>query len=327
MFLRLKNKLLLFSLKLLTLFFCVALGDFLVGGLLQHFYFSQKSGSLYRTTYSMDSTKAEMLVFGSSRANHHYVPEIFEGGLDISFYNTGRDGNFIFYNYAIFKTILNRYNPKIVIFDINPSEFNYSITSYDRLSALLPYVSINNSITEIIQCRSPFEKIKLLSSIYPYNSLLTTIFIGNLTLNKSRKADVKGYVPIFRQKSDIQATVFDTLVCNFDTLKLHYLKEVVRLCNQHDVQLIFVQSPSLISYKYNEAENFLQGFITQNKGIYLNYNNDSVFLSNPRYFADAMHLNDSGARCFSELLVDQLYPIVYPTIKDHGGFKKIGNND
>jgi len=325
MFLQLKNKLLLFSLKLLVFLFIVALGDFLVGGLLKHFYFSQKSGLLYRTTYSMDSTNAEMLVFGSSRANHHYVPEIFEGELDVSFYNTGRDGNFILYNYAIFKTILDRYNPKIVIFDINPSELNYSITSYDRLSNLLPYISQNNSITEIIQYRSPFEKIKLLSSIYPYNSLLTTIFIGNLTVNKSRKADVKGYVPIFKQKSDIQPKVFDTLLCNLDTLKINCLEKVLRLCRQHDVQLIFVQSPSLISYTYNVAEKYLQSFIAQNKGIYLNYNNDSFFLSNPRYFADASHLNDSGARRFSELLVEQLYPIIYPTIKDH--VKKIGTID
>ena len=44
----------------------------------------------------MELTKADLLVFGSSRANHHYVPEVFEDSLKLTFYNTGKDGSGIF---------------------------------------------------------------------------------------------------------------------------------------------------------------------------------------------------------------------------------------
>jgi len=64
----------------------------------------------------------------------------------------------------------------------------------------------------------------------------------------------------------------------------------------------------------------------KNKTTYWDYGENPIFLSNPYYFADASHLNDSGARCFSELLVDQLYPNIYPTIKEPG-VKKIGKID
>ena len=36
----------------------------------------------------------------------------------------------------------------------------------------------------------------MISEIYPYNSSLLTIAIGNLEINKTRKNDRKGYVPL-----------------------------------------------------------------------------------------------------------------------------------
>jgi len=50
-----------------------------IGGcIFKQFHSSPVAVANYRTTYVMDSTKADILVFASSRASHHYVPEIFE---------------------------------------------------------------------------------------------------------------------------------------------------------------------------------------------------------------------------------------------------------
>ena len=103
--------------------------DFLIGKSLEYFYFKQKSGLQYRTTYSIDSTRAEILVFGSSRANHHYVPEVFEDSLKMSFYNTGRDGNRLLYNFAVFSSILKRDTPKIVILILILTSFTMILKS------------------------------------------------------------------------------------------------------------------------------------------------------------------------------------------------------
>jgi hypothetical protein len=155
-FLKTENKFIRFSVNLVLLFLIVFLFDWAGGAILRYFYFSQTSGLGYRTTYSIDSTRANILVFGSSRANHHYVPEVFEDSLKMSFYNTGRDGNFLFYNYAIFKAILKRYTPKILIMDINPDELYYNPDSYDRLSSLLPYYKDHPEIRDIIELRGPY---------------------------------------------------------------------------------------------------------------------------------------------------------------------------
>ena len=140
----------------------------------------------------MDSTLADMLIIGSSRANHHYVPSVFEDSLKISFYNAGRDGNGTFYQLALLKTILKRYTPKIIVFDYS-SVFVKGAEEYDQMASLLPYYRTHKEIQPLVEMKSPFEKIKLLSEIYPFNSQLLTISVGNLKMNKKRVADDKGY--------------------------------------------------------------------------------------------------------------------------------------
>lgn len=98
-----KNPYQYFFLKLVVLFTIVFILDYSIGNVLRYFYFKQESGLQYRTTYSIEKTRADVLIFGSSRANHHYNPIVFENRLKQSYYNVGRDGNFIFYHSAVLK--------------------------------------------------------------------------------------------------------------------------------------------------------------------------------------------------------------------------------
>ncbi len=188
-----------FLMKLLIITSLIMIFDLGIGSVLRTFYFRQESGTCYRTTYSVDSTLADILVIGSSRANHGYVPEIFENRLASTFYNTGKDGNYILYNYAIFKAITKRYNPKMIIFDIRPEDFAYNAYEYDRLSLLLPYYQAHPEIAEIVSLKGPFEKIKLRSAIYPYNSMIFRIVMGNLEYNKKESWMIMGMSHFFKQ--------------------------------------------------------------------------------------------------------------------------------
>ncbi|MDE3212752.1 MAG: hypothetical protein KGM98_05915, partial [Bacteroidota bacterium] len=146
----------------------------------------------------MDSTKADLLIFGSSTANHNYYPDSIEKNLRLSCYNTGRDGMSIFYFYAVLKSDLKRYTPKVVILDFFPVEFRKEQMDYDRITALLPYYSSHPELRSIILMKSPYERLKLISRIYPFNSLAFTILGGNLQMNKNREINKgsQGYVPL-----------------------------------------------------------------------------------------------------------------------------------
>lgn len=153
-----KNPFQYFLLKLTVLFAIVFILDISIGSVLRYYYFKQESSSQYRTTYSIEKTKADILIFGSSRANHHYNPDVFDNRMNLSYYNVGRDGNFIFYHYAVLKGVLKRYSPKIVILDFIHGEFRQNQDSYDRLSSLLPYYRSHSEMRSIINLKSKYEK-------------------------------------------------------------------------------------------------------------------------------------------------------------------------
>lgn len=277
-----------------------------VGGILSYYYFQQKSGSLYRTTYAMDITKAEILAFGSSRANHHYVPEVIEDSMKMSFYNTGRDGNFFLFNYAVFNSIIERYNPRVVILDINTRDFATDNMSYERLSSLLPYYKSHHVIRSIVNLRSPFEKIKLISATYPFNSLLLTIAISNFDFNKRRKADNKGYVAAYGQITNSKLEMDYVNINNFDQVKLGYLKKIIYDCMLKNIRLILVQSPRYKEKTESKSIDLFTKISVKENVEYYDFSNYDLFMQTPKFFKDANHLNHSGALKFSTLLVSRI---------------------
>ncbi|HPS63532.1 MAG TPA: hypothetical protein PLK82_10755 [Bacteroidales bacterium] len=298
--------------KLALILFILVICDQGIGALLRHFYFTQKSGLLYRTTYAIDSTRADILVFGSSRANHHYVPQVFEDSLKLRFYNTGRDGNFILYNYAVFKAIVSRYSPRIILFDLDPSELSRDETSYERLSSLLPYCRDHWQVRDVAALKSPFEKLKLISATYPYNSLLLTVVIGNLEMNRNRKSDDNGYVPLFPEMKREQPETLESEQAPLDSSKVNALNSIVRICRIKNIRLVLVRSP-VFCYCLDDAGNLLISKICSENHIeYLNLSPPTGPLSNPGLFADANHLNDRGAHAFSKIVAHQLVQHTHP---------------
>jgi hypothetical protein len=301
-----RNNIKQFILKLILITVLILVFDFGIGTLLTKYYFSQGSGGYHRTTYSINNTSEDILVFGSSRANHSYVPEIFEDSLSLTFYNTGKDGNDILYNYAIFKAITQRYSPQIIILDIRPENLAFNAAEYDRLSVLLPYYDDYPEIADIVNLRSRFENIKLISSIYPFNSMILRIAMGNLGFNKKREQDNKGYVPIFRTMEYEEIDILQNKASMTDKNKVEALKDIASTCQQKDIDLIFVYSPIWYKIPKSPYDNLISEICTQNKVKWLNLSNDSTFMRNAKYFSDKSHLNDNGARVFSSVVANEI---------------------
>jgi hypothetical protein len=303
------KQILKFFLKFILILSLILVCDRGVGTILKFFYFRQESGVGYKTTYSVDSTMADILIFGSSRANHSYVPEIFEDNLHFTFYNTGRDGNYILYNYAIFKAIAGRYNPRLIIMDIRPDDIEYNATEYERLSLLLPYYKTHPEIRNIINYKGPLEKIKLISAVYPYNSLILQILMGNLNYNKERVSDNKGYVPILKVMEEEKIDTFQINVFTVDENKIHALKDMISTSKQKNIDLVFVYSPARSITQDSLYKIILSDLCSENGINYIDMSNHPEFISNHLYFADKDHLNNDGAKVFSTMLVNKLLHI------------------
>lgn len=190
-----------------------------IGGLVLHFmYFRQKSGPNAETTYLLSTMKADGLILGSSRGRRNYNSLTLADTLGFRVYNGGHDGQTVFYELAVVRSVLHRYTPKLVIIDLNPEELYYRELHYDRLNVLAPYYWDFPEVRDIYLLRGvrdgswqpgtwrvkparpadnswdnfwfrlhameeyvlPFntEKIKMLSGIYPYNSMPLDMLSG-----------------------------------------------------------------------------------------------------------------------------------------------------
>jgi hypothetical protein len=296
---------LLFFTRFLVLLATVFLLDLIIGSVLKKFYFQQESGLDYRSTYSIEKTTADVLIFGSSTANHDYIPEIFGKVLGMHAYNVGRDGTSVFYDYSILKMILKRYSPKIIILDFDKQEFSKDQQSYDRLTSLLPYYKDHPEIDKIVDLKSPFEKYKLLSKIYPYNSLIFTIAVGNAEFNKKREKDINGYVPLndvwgFPIKDGSTFTNYEA-----DSNKVRAYACFIRNCVKAKVELYVVCSPVFVKPNYVNNSVILGKEIADKYNVkFFDYSKDSSLLNRPELFFDLAHLNDEGAKVYSKMVVD-----------------------
>jgi hypothetical protein len=296
------------AMKVFVFVIIIASFDFTIGRVLNYFYFTQGSGTQYRTTYSLEKSTAEILVFGSSRANHHYVSEIFEKRSNLTCYNAGRDGNSIFYHYAILKGVLKRYSPKIVILDFSTHEFVKNQDSYDRISSLLPYYRKHPEIRSIVELRGPFEKFKMISNIYPFNSSILSIAIhNNAEYNNTQSEDIKGYMPLTKIWNEPIKTDSNFVQYELDSVKVKAYDSFINGCINSRVKLYIVCSPSFIKYTYKEYSVTIGQEIAERNNIkFYDFSNDSNFINNSSLFQDVGHLNNEGATLFSNRLIDKI---------------------
>lgn len=294
-------------LKIAAFLILAFIGDWLIGNLLKHFYFKQTSGWGYRTKYSIEDTKADILIFGASRAQQQYNPVYFEERLEQTCYNVGRDGEPIFYHYGVLKAVLKRYTPKVIILDIENKIFRESQDSYDRIAVLLPFYQDHKEMHQIIELRGPFEKFKLVSHIYPYNSSLFNIAIGNTEMNKKRNKDINGYLPLTGALNEPIRTVDISKEYAIDTNKINIYKWFIKDCKEANIKLYIISSPYFSNTIGQDSSMIIAKEIAINNNIYfIDLSKEKEFLNNSKLFDDTVHVNIAGSKILCNKVIDTI---------------------
>lgn len=302
-----KKPLLNFFLKIAACLLVLFLVDFAAGTALKKYYFKQQSGYDYLTTVAIENTTADILILGSSRAVNIYNTAIFEKQTGLSCYNAGRYGEPIFYHLAVLKAALKRYTPKTIILSFDAGNFSINAEAYDRIAALLPYYNRHPELHSIVDLKSPFEKIKLLSSIYPFNSLALSIAAGNRESNKAKYSNINGFIPIERTFEGPLKTFDYTQEKKLDSIKIDAFKSLMQECIDRKVELVVICPPYQVHPIGTDAS------ITEGKRLaqqydirFLDYSRDTSFTNYPALFADFRHLNVKGVEMFSNIIIDTL---------------------
>jgi hypothetical protein len=287
--------------------------DRIVGHTCENIYNKSNDYTIAKLRYTLDSTNQDILIFGSSRAMNQFNSVIIEKNTGLSTYNCGFGGQGLLFSYIQLNESLKRYTPKIVILDISPNIL-LDPESSDKLKILLPYYERDTLIYNRLTNNNYREKLKFLSSIYPYNS---TIISLARRYNSQFRDTLKGFIPIDRT---IDTTNLDAAISRqfpeteIPAAKFNYLDQIVSLCEEKEVPLVLVMCPV---YRLNENLEKMNGQITEYcKNNYpevhfADYTKHALFLENARYFSDNLHLNNTGAQLFTNEIAMVLSQIIF----------------
>lgn len=290
-------------LKKLVLFSVIMMvTDIIVGVSSQMLIKSAKSGDTYRNEYIVNGMNADILIFGSSRAIHHYVPQIFEDSLGMTCYNCGSNGMGIIFSYARYKMITERYVPKIVIYDVYSwLDFLEYGDNYKYLDCLKPYYD-HEGIDSLFGRIAPTERIKNISQMYRYNGKILQMVADNLV---ALREENKGYRPlrgmmIYEPQND----GIDTTFC--DSVKMYYMERFIQECGEKGTFLIFCLSPFYRGKFPNKQYVPLMKLAHQYGVPIINYYSDEEIVNNIRLFKDPCHMNCFGATLYSRKLAPEI---------------------
>ena len=253
---------------------------------------------------------ADVVLMGTSRCHHHYVPSILSDTLGMSVYNAGVGGSDnIFSHYLVLRHVLSHYTPKVICLDVMTSDFAPETAPFLALSYFAPLFGHCEEADSLFMLAGTYWRYKL-SHLYRYNAKAASNILG-LVMNRQKDAE-EGYMPLPKPAQVPLGPIKEKLVTGRDTLKLDYLRRFIGLCRNRRVMLVFVVSPRLTVVEGNQYE-ALKAIAQENGVPFLDYHGQQLYHNHPEYFKDALHLWDEGARVFSSRFASDLRQLV-----DHG---------
>ncbi len=247
----------------------------------------------------------DVLIFGSSRAIHHYNPQIIKDSLNMSCYNCGQNGNGIILFYGWWQLMKERHTPKIVIYDVYP-RFDYLIGEDNhKYLGWLRSEYDTDSIQEIFEDIDTTEKYKMQSMMYRYNSK----FLQNIVdfVHPIFKIKGDGFLALKGEmnKMKIKKGKKGGSHPEIDSLKLHMIEKLIVDMKKHDVQLFFVASPLWYGSTGSEFD-AIQRICQQQDVKFYDFSDAPKYVRNNKLFKDGSHLNARGADEFTRDLVGVL---------------------
>lgn len=307
----------LFILKLVIFIAILAGVDFLVGKGMDYLRISaferHPNNVGMKASFVIEKTTDDVLIIGASDASHHYIPLMIEDSVGLTVQNCGIDGSFFLFQNCLINLTLQRYSPKMIIWQFGP---NYLTTSYDRLehqndSKLYPYYG-DEYCRNILDEQSKTLWVKMKSGMYRNNSRLFDYVHGFFVEHRFKK----GYVPIETYGYEYPSVSYEIDTCSISPKKVDVLKNTIASCNTKGVKLVFAIAPSLYSEdvyntpQYDEllsiANEYEVPIIESRK--YREYFIDSAL------YKDVNHLNDKGAKLWMRYFIPELKGIIKENI-------------
>lgn len=297
------KKFLFFLLKVGLFFLALIIVDRALGRVFLYMGEHAKGGYVGHHVYVTDKTDEDILIFGSSRAIHHYNPQIITDSLGMTCYNCGQDGNGIVLFYGMWQMIKERYQPKMIIYDVNTGFDLYEGESNTKYLGWLRMDYDRPGVKQIFAAIDQTEKYKMMSMLYRYNSK----FMQNITdyVHPIFGIEGNGFLPLKGEldQMKIREGKGEKPAKQVDSVKLDFISKLID--ESKGVELIFVASPTW----YGSSERDYQPIreLCDSKAVrFVDFSNREKYVRQNQWFKDGTHLNARGADEFTRDLISEI---------------------
>ncbi len=294
----------------------LSLCDAIFGMFAKMIFYSQKTGKYARLTYLVKTDTSAVIILGSSHALKHFVPDIIQDSLHETTFNYGTNGQKLLFNKAIYEIRERRSKPKMIILNVDPDWFFNRHNQLDRMADIFPYYGIvGDIIFEDFSRKDRFiGHLKFLSKTFPYNSTI----VHAIKYKLEPQYDQRGYEPMDGAVGSLQ---FDGMALAererskkkwiqpvYDSTLMDVFSQLIDDINKNDIKLFIIYSPDLL--QPDRTEKYMDDKVKEicnSKSVpTIDFSTSDVFNNHRLLFHDVSHLNDSGARIFTKMVVDSL---------------------
>jgi hypothetical protein len=262
----------------------------------------------YNELFLKKGNTYDVLFIGSSRAEMHFNPRIFDSITGLNSYNMGISGATLKISYSLLKTYYQQHKtPKFLICNIDYfylSDDTDSLNDFPRYFPYLDNIYLRNQLNTIDNRFTSFYYNPLHSLPYTQINFLSSSLHG--WLNFPGKYDTLMYKGFQNIESE-NINLVDFSRSNGNTISIknkNYIDSLILFSRKNKTQLMFVATPALTkTWKYNSSKGLLisqiQNIANTNQINFVNYT-DSAISKEESLFSDNYHLNVKGSRQFSK---------------------------
>lgn len=264
------------------------------------------SGQIAKDNYRLNRLETDIVIIGSSRGSHHYVTTVLGDSINkytnggYSIYNAAIDGKFINSNSCAAESIIKRYAPDMLIFEVGASELKATGNEYSDIRFSLPHYTSNETVRSYINELGWKERIKAMSNIYRYNGKVLRIISSFLI-----KGNETGYLPLFNKMKAIPTRDAKKKEVENSPYSEANFTRVLETCKNNNINLVVVSSPR---FRPVDNNNFLSELCNKHNIPYIDLYDLGLFNENPDLFQDEGHLNHDGALIYTKLFFENLKP-------------------
>jgi hypothetical protein len=261
-------------------------------------YVQSKNRGKIDYVFNSTARDYDVVILGSSRANNHFVTELFEKK-GLKTFNYGMSGGHLYEASLLLKLMIERkYDIKNVILeaDLNLSNDHQA----EGISAkYLPYLHRSETVRKHFENEKDFNELYYIP-FYRYLKFETRIGFREtfftVIQKKSKLLEEGGYYSLGTTKGKMKNNI-----TNLDPLSQNkYYEEIKALCKTNNINFIAIMTPMC------ENVTGMNYFDKVHKAYPEIHNYENAVVEN-KYFSSCGHMNDEGARKFTSIIIRDFF--------------------